>query len=738
MARRFFPLLLFAVFAAACGHEARWNVVVVTFDTTRADHLGPYGHDGVKTPVLDRLAAEGVVFEHAYAPVPITLPSHSSLMTGKVPFAHGVRDNALFALGEEQTTLAEILRAEGYRTAAAIGAFPLLGQFGIGQGFELFDDHLTAEYEDIFGERIFPKRRLFFDERPAARVNEAVLPWLEEHHQEPFLLWVHYFDPHHPLEPPPPYNQLYAHDPYLGEIAYADESLGTLLDNLRRLGVYDRTVIVFTSDHGEGRGDHNESTHSMLLYDSTLRVPLIVKPAAGMPAAGGRRVSRRVGIVDVLPTVLELLGLEPPADIQGRSLAADLGAGSPAPRETGGGRQAVYGETLSPRFSNNWGELRSLIVEDYKYVHGPRRELFDLARDPRELDNLIDREPEAAAGLRQRLEQYLAEHAVADLDSSVAVDEATVRRLQALGYLQTAGGPVGPIEERLRDDGVAPQLHIDTISEYSQAKNLLFSDQVPEGKELLLNLLRRDPENPHYLELLADAELRLGRHEEALRVLERIEEVAAGYPPPEKILGQAGRILLAQGKVGEALDKLRRAQDIAESAAGQFQLAKIYEMLGRAGDELRHLERSLELDPGFVGARIDLGIRKARAGDLAAAEAEFLRALDDNPYHERAFYNYGSFLIQTERPEQALPYFRRAVELKADYLQAHYALFVVQHELGDREQAAESFETVHQLAPNSREAQQARDLMGIPAPENPPLTPPFPKGEDQKPITSTG
>ena len=302
---------------------------------------------------------------------------------------------------------------------------------------------------------------------------------------------------------------------------------------------------------------------------------------------------------------------------------------------------------------------------------------------------------------------------MAGLDASVAVDEATVRRLQALGYLQTAGGPVGPIEERLRSDGPPPQDHVDTISAYSQAKNLLFQDRVPEGKDLLLNLLRQDPDNPHYLELLANAELMLGRHEEALLVLERIEALDAGYPPPELLLQTAGRVLLAQGKPADALGKLRRAQELAETAAGQFQLAKLYEVLGRSDDELRHLERCLELEPGFVAARIDLGIRKAEAGNLEAAEAELTRALKDHPYNQRAFYNYGSFLIQTERPREAVPYFQRAVDLDGDYLQAHYALFAVLNELGDWEQAAASFETLHRLAPNSREAQQARDLMGI-------------------------
>ncbi|MEM7052884.1 MAG: sulfatase, partial [Acidobacteriota bacterium] len=420
---------------------ARWSVLLVTFDTTRADHLGAYGHQAARTPVLDRLAAEGVLFEQALAPVPITLPSHSSLMTGKVPPAHGVRDNGLFVLGEEQVTLAERLRGAGYRTAAAIGAYPLLARFGIAQGFELFDDHLGTPYEDLYGQRVLPKERLFFDERPAARVNAAALPWLEDHADEPFFLWLHYFDPHHPHEPPAPYDQLFAHDLYDGEIAYADESLGKVIEHLERLGVADRTVVVMTSDHGEGRGEHEETTHSLLTYQSTLHVPLIVRWPEG---PRGRRIGNRVSTIDVLPTVLDLLDLEVPEDIQGQSLLPLLDD----EKEGHDRRRELYAETLSPRLSRGWGELRSLVVDGKKYIHGPRPELFDLDGDPRELDDLIDRQPELAAALRGRLERYLERHAARDLDSSVAVDEETVRRLQALGYLQSAGSRVGAVDER--------------------------------------------------------------------------------------------------------------------------------------------------------------------------------------------------------------------------------------------------------------------------------------------------
>ncbi len=715
MTRRQFPglIVLAALLATGCQPEPRWNVVVVTFDTTRADHIGSYGNDRIRTPTVDGLAAEGVLFEHAMSPVPITLPSHSSLMTGKVPFAHGVRDNGLFQLGEEQTTLAEILRQAGYRTAAAVGSFPLLGNTGINQGFEFFDDHLTAEYEDIYGTRVFPKEDLFFDERRAARVNEAVLPWLEEQHDKPFFLWVHYFDPHLPHEPPPPFDQLYAHEPYDGEIAYSDESLGTLLDHLRRLGVYDRTLVVFTSDHGEGRGEHDESTHSMLVYNATLHVPLIIKPPTDSAdwQGGGLRVTPRVGTVDVLPTVLDVLGLGIPEDIQGRSLLPLLG--DTASSSDGTSRQPIYAETLSPRITRNWGEQRALFIDDFKYIHGPRQELYDLAKDPREVNNLLAREPHLASAMKKELADYLVEHTVAGLDSSVTVDDETARRLQALGYLQISRDGIDPIEETLNEDGAAPQDHVRNVTEYSQAKGYLFQGRIPEAKEMLLVLLDRDPENPHYLELLASAEMRLGRFEQALEILEQLEVLSTGYPPTERVLETAGRVLLAQGSVVEALGKLQRAQTIEETASGQYRLAKIYESLGRGDDELRLLRRAVELDSTFAPAHIDLGIRHAIVGKLDTAEASFLRAIEADPYFERSYFNYGAFLIQKEQPEIAIAYFRRAVELRSNYVEAHYALVETQLKLGRREEAMLGYEALNKVAPKSERAALARDLLGI-------------------------
>ena len=293
------------------------NVVLFTFDTTRADFLGCYGREDATTPNLDHLAASGYRFAHAISSNPVTQPAHATILTGLYPMVHGVRDNLLFRLPEERQTLAERLQQHGYRTGAAIGGFPLTREFGTSQGFDYYDDDLTARRRDYRGRPAPWKANTYYEERPASHVNDAILPFLREANQQPFFLWLHYWDPHEPHIAPPPYGQLYAHDPYQGEISYADDQLGRLLGELEALGVADRTLVLMTSDHGEGRGEHGEATHAFLAHDSTLHVPLILY-VPGRP--GGQVIDQTVGTVDIVPTVLDLLGMDIPEELQGQSL----------------------------------------------------------------------------------------------------------------------------------------------------------------------------------------------------------------------------------------------------------------------------------------------------------------------------------------------------------------------------------------------------------------------------------
>ncbi len=696
----------------ACGRQERWNVVLVTFDTTRADHLGCYGNDKIRTPHLDRLAAEGVRFADAISAVPVTAPSHTTILTGKYPLAHGVRDNGLFVLGERQTTLAERLKAEGYATAAAVGSFPLSARFGLDQGFDLYDDRFSVRYES-FGRRRSPRAGLYFDERRAELVNEAVWPWLEQHHQvvgtlparrQPFFLWLHYFDPHQPFEPPPPYGELYLTDPYLGEIAYADEAFGAVIKRLERLGVGDRTLVVFTADHGEGRGEHNELTHSTLAYNSTLHVPLILRIPGG---PRGLTVAQRVGTVDIVPTVLDLLGLAAGSDVQGRSLVPLI--------EAGGGRvegfpRTLYAETLASRLSHGLGELRVIFDRRYKYIFGPRPELFDLAQDPRERHNLAAAEGRIAAALEGKLAALVADNAEENPEAAVEIDAETRARLEALGYIQTGAAGELAVEEILDGSGTAPQERVADVNEVSTAKALLYANRPLPAKETALALVARDPGNAYYHQLLAQAEIALGQVEDAATTLETIAELGAGGLRGEQPLLLLVRHLALNGRPERALELLAGRQEAQPTAVGQWYLATVYGRLARPAEELVALRKALELEPGFAPARVDLGIHHARYGAFEAAEEEFRRALADRPYYSRAHYNYATMLLESGDPETAAGHLARAVDLQPAYLKARRSLIAVDLELGRLEAARAGLGALVALAPESPEAQAARGL----------------------------
>jgi arylsulfatase A-like enzyme/Flp pilus assembly protein TadD len=699
--RRLALVVLTLVAATACTREQRWNVLVVSFDTTRADHLACYGHTRARTPNVDRLAANGTRFGSAYTAVPITAPSHSTIFTGTYPVYHGVRDNGIFVLAERNQTLAEILSEAGYATAAAVGSFPVTSKFGLDQGFDFFDDRVAQLGQDFLGERSLPKTRLYFDERPAGLVNEAILPWLREHHEEPFFVWAHYFDPHQPFEPPPPYDQLFASDPYLGEIAYADECLGVILDELETLGVADRTVVVFVSDHGEGLGDHNESTHSVLTYNSTLRVPLVIR----IPGGAERVIDTRVGTVDIVPTVLDLLGMEIPDVVQGTSRAVDVrGTGVTPPG-------VLYAETLSPRISQGWGELRVIFDDDLKFIFGPRPELYDLAEDPNEYFDLIAERPNDAERLMADLQRFIEDNAAEDLEDAVEMDEATREQLAALGYLHTTTGNDVEIDERLRGDGDPPQDRVGDINNLSLAKQLIFSKRSLAAHHAAMELLDGDPSNPAYLELLAMAELQLGRFDETLAVLRRMEDFVQDGEVTRRLMIQVGTVFLFQGNADTALEMAGRAIEIDATADAFFLEAMAYSSLDRRDDELIALEAALVADSDFVAARINLAIRQAAAGDREAAGLNFGRAIRTQPYNPRAAFNYGAFLVESGDYEGAADRFERAVTLAPQYLKAQVALAAVASDLGRWERVREISRFLDARVPESGEAATVRGFI---------------------------
>jgi choline-sulfatase len=390
------------------------SVVLITLDTTRADRLSPYGFMNVSLPHLERLAGEGVVFDQATSVAPMTLPAHTSLFTGLLPPRHGVRDNADQPLAETETTLAEILRARGLRTGAFVGSVVLDPLRGLKQGFD--------EYQGVHSTG---RNALAVRQRRADAVVDDALRWLGAAAGPPSFLWVHLYDAHVPYDPPEPYASIYGHNPYVGEIAFADSQIGRLLDALDARRLMERTVVIVAGDHGESLGDHGEEDHGVFVYESVLRIPLIIRA----PGVSPRRVAAVVRLTDVMPTVLDLLGIPPPrADgvslvdlLTGRRSTLDLEA---------------YSESEYPR-RLGWSPLRALRDGRFKLIDAPRPELYDLDRDPFEERNLYDERGATAAAMARRLQVLARSPSATGRESATALPSRLTAELAALGYVGT-------------------------------------------------------------------------------------------------------------------------------------------------------------------------------------------------------------------------------------------------------------------------------------------------------------
>src|SRR5579863_1666687 len=367
-------LLLVPCVRAAEG-KPQPNVVVITIDTLRADHLGCYGYKQIRTPNIDALAAESARFERAYTPVPVTLPAHTAIFTGTYPTLSGMHDFSGNKLNPSQPTLASVLKQQGYVTGAVIGSAVLDSRFGLNRGFDFYYDH--------FDFNRLQESNLEEMDRPGNVVADVALDWLEKNHGSKFFLWMHLYDPHYPYRPPAPYSEQYKDRLYDGEIAFADAQVGRLVAYLKANGLYRNTLIVLTGDHGESLGEHGEKTHGFFIYNATLHVPVIVHlPGAASP----RVVPELANLADLMPTILQALKIEVPAQVQGQSLLPLLLPKTAAAKEESS--RNLYAETFLPRLHFNWSELRALETEKYHYIDAPRPELYDLAADPGETVNL--------------------------------------------------------------------------------------------------------------------------------------------------------------------------------------------------------------------------------------------------------------------------------------------------------------------------------------------------------------
>lgn len=602
---------------------ARPNLLLVTIDTLRPDHLHCYGYNEIQTPSIDSLAADGIRFEQAYTPIPITLPSHSVMLTGTYPMMSGMHDFSGNNLSPEQATLATVLKARGYDTGAVIAAAVLDRRFGLNHGFDFYYDHFNFSR--------LSESNLDFMERPANEVIDQALKWLARPRKRPFFLWVHLYDPHHPYQPPAPFSQTYKANLYDGEIAFADNQLGRLLSYLKQHGEYSRTVIAMSGDHGEGLGEHGEKTHGFFIYNSTLHIPLIIKPSASSKFSN-RLVKKDVSLVDLMPTLLGILNVPVPAKVQGKNLASMVLRGI----EMEG--SPLYSETYLPRIHFNWSELRGLSAGNYHFIDAPKPELFDRSKDPGETHNLYaDKEAvdsEMRSQLTSTVRRFTTEHEMAQKST---LDPQLADRLRSLGYTAFTSGeePNSAISDRKLPD---PKDRIQVYEAVTEAIDDSQHGRYPESIEKLKSTLTTEEKSVpiHYL-------LGLNYY--------RTKEFANSVAEFKKALEISPNYMLAVFNLGLA------------SAA-----------LGDDAEAIKYLKRTLELDPTNFGAAFDLGATYLHQNMMEESTAAFRQSVTINPDFAPGYRALGEMLVYQGKLDEGLKALHTAARLAPNDPRVHEAL----------------------------------------------------------------
>jgi arylsulfatase A-like enzyme/Tfp pilus assembly protein PilF len=666
------------------------HLVLVTVDTLRADRVGVYGHAGAATPHLDRLAREGAWAPQATVHVPLTRPSHASILTGLHPAEHGLRDNVSPPLRADVPVLAEALQAAGFRTAAFVSSIVLSAQSGLGRGFEAYGDRFEAGGGD-------DARFLNTIQKRGDVATGEATEWIRSSPDDRLFLWLHLYDPHDPYEPPEPYASRFADRPYDGEVAWSDELVGRVRAALEARGVFEDALIVVTSDHGEGLGEHGESAHGFFAYESTLRVPFIVR---GRGVTPGGRLSVTARSVDIVPTVLDLLGvdagrLEP----AGRSLAREL-------RGVRMADEPAYAESLLPLLHYGWSDLRVLRDGRWKYIQAPRPELYDLQRDPSETANVADTERARAEALRAALARHLEQERAAGVTRASAADVSPdlLEKLGALGYLGAGTPDAGA------STGADPK---DKLDDYKAVNRLMREGLVAlrrkdhaQSAERLGGILRRGIESFEVHYYLGRALAGLGRHREAAShfaaALARLPGYTAAYLELAESRAQAGdwegahaalrdgqkasprqaslfvaeaRLWRQRRKPREALRAYRAAIERApRDALLHVQAGELARDVGERDEAVRLLREAVAIEPSVASYWNSLGMVLGAGGDLAAAVEAFDQALAREPTSARYTYNRGLALMRQGRRDAAAAAFRRVLTLQPRFAAAQERL----------------------------------------------------------------
>ncbi|HYM59300.1 MAG TPA: sulfatase-like hydrolase/transferase [Thermoanaerobaculia bacterium] len=685
---------LFAAFAvsllvAGCRHREPAGsagiaapgapVIIISIDTLRADHLPAYGYRGVETPNLDALRKDSALFRHAYAHVPLTLPSHVTMLTGLLPPDNGVRNNIGFPFdASKHPTIPSLLKQKGYTTGGAVSAYVLRGNTGLAQSFDFYDDDIAVKPGEVVG-------RL---QRPGGETAATAERWIDQHASQPFFFFLHLFEPHTPYDPPEPFKSRYAANLYDGEIAAADAIVGGFLDHLKARGLYDGAVIVLMSDHGEGLGDHGEDEHGIFLYMEDIHVPLMLKLPKRQLA--GQTVDAPVQLTDILPTITKLAGIETPAGVTGRSLVATaVDQKAPARR--------IYGESMYARIHLGWSELRSLVDDRFHFIVAPRPELYSLD-EPAETKNVLADERRIYAGMKSDIDKYRSA-----LPSPSKIDPEEAKKLAALGYLSSssteASGPLPDPKDRIGD-----------ITAMKDAARLAASGKPEEAVARYREVIAKNPRLTDAWTLLAQLLEKMGRYQEAADTYKRGIQVAPSIAgefslslanlylmldKPDEAAANAeiglktnpgnahillGRAALAKGRLPDAAREANEAMSsfnyrpaamvlLAQVEVKQGRLTEAASLIDQAQAEIK--EKKLEVPPLLFFARGDI---LARMNQMPAAIAAFDEEITRFPSDRQAYANLAVIYLLAGQRAEAHQTMQRLVAANPD--RSSYAIAV--------------------------------------------------------------
>jgi arylsulfatase A-like enzyme len=627
-----------AVLLTGCSRSADYNVLLITMDTTRADHLRCYGYENIETPTLNGLAREGVMFKRAYSQLPMTLPAHTSILSGTYPLYSGVVDNGDYRVPNELVTLPEMLKPKGYTTAAFISAAVLKKNFNLNQGFDHWDE-----------EGIQPQKEMtaLVAERKANVTTDAALKWLDQNYKKPWLLWVHYYDPHATYNPPEPYKHLYYFDEYSGEIAFMDSQIKRLLQFLDQKKLAGKTIVVAIADHGESLGEHGENSHAVFLYEGTQHIPFIMR-VPGLKKTN-LAISTIVGQVDVVPTIMDFLSIPAPAQVKGRSLKKLI-----LGQEKDGDQGVAFLESHFPFLHYNWSEMYGMVNSQYKYIQAPKPELYDLFKDLPELTNIAEQNPKLLKEFDFKVEEFKKQNrSKLVLEARGAeLDEQTRRQLEALGY---AGGIANLDPERAKTKNP---------KDFTGLLNILASmnnDHIAGRYKLLLakseTVLDQDPDNTLALRMKEDALFGLGQYQEAADWISQVMKLTGESSDYQFLLGTCYLKLQDEQVAQVAFEKSLKLD--AKKASSRYFLARILLKQGK-GEEALKLSESGKFRETGLGHLFMAAYYQTQPGREGKAEAEFELAIESMPKNPVAKLEYAQYLIAINRPRKALELFEEA------------------------------------------------------------------------------